>query len=77
MDFTVIDFYCRLMKVPIKIGTVNHIRNILICLIELIWGLQGKMVYNYYLEVSEPKWVNPVDIQYGVDPLRLGDFHLD
>ena len=27
---------------------------------------------DYYIEASEPKWVNPDDIQYGVNSLRFG-----
>ena len=30
----------------------------------------------YYLEASEPKWVKPDDIQYGVNSLRFGVLHL-
>ena len=29
-----------------------------------------------YVEAFEPKWVNPIDIQYGVNSLRLGDLHV-
>ena len=28
------------------------------------------------MEVSEPKWVNPDDIQYGVNSLRLGGLQI-
>ena len=28
------------------------------------------------MEASEPKWVNPNDIQYGVNSLRLGGLHI-
>ena len=29
-----------------------------------------------HMEASESKWVNPDDIQYGVDSLRLGGLHI-
>ena len=32
--------------------------------------------YKGYVEVSEPKWVNPDNIQYGVNSLRLGGLQL-
>ena len=47
--------------------------------IEGNWPNQGsnkkeftlQIIYLYKLEASEPKWVNPDDIQYGVNPLFL------
>ena len=32
--------------------------------------------FEIYMEVSEPKWVNPDAIQYGVNTLRLGGLHI-
>ena len=29
-----------------------------------------------HMETSELKWVNPNDIQYGVNSLRLGSLHM-
>ena len=35
-----------------------------------------ELKFHNKMEVSEPKWVNPNDISYGVNSLRLGDFQM-
>ena len=33
--------------------------------------------YKGYVEVSEPKWVNPDNISYGVNSFRIGGLHIN
>ena len=51
-------------------------RYVLIMLIDYTISSRGFYVGSFYLEDSEPKWVNPDDISYEVKSLRVGGLYI-
>ena len=47
------------------VGFVKYLKFIELCVSKYI-------NIDCQLKASDPKWINPNDIQYGVNPLRLG-----
>ena len=55
---------------------MNVFKSLNIVIIHQGGKIRSKILFSPYMKASEPQWVNPNDIQYGVNPLRLGGLQI-